>query len=281
MSNDLTIEHYMRQIHDLVAKYNAVSEDEELDEAAEAAAVELLVEAREVVREALTQGFQNEEIIELHVDLVISLSWHFLRTALAMEEYTQSFIEPEEFVQRWNEPENLIRPDEAQLQQYEVGEEAKQFLLRAGLPASAAPFTSFLGEGQLGRLWEVWGLDEEETAYAKDDFFNYLLIGSDGSGNPFCLDQENNDIVVILDHDYGFQAVTFVNSSVAQLAECLLVYRHLMEQNTQGNDEDSFPEALSSNDLLAWVEKEFLRIDSRAMSRECFWRNELDALRQE
>lgn len=276
MSNDRTIEYYMRQIHELVAKYNAVSENVESDETAEASAVELLVEARDVVREALTAGFRNEELIELHVDLVISLSWHFLRNALAAEEYTQSFMEPEEFVQRWGELEHLRRADKAQMLQYEVGEEATQFLVEAGLPGSAAPMVNFLGEGQIGRLWEVWGLDEEETAYAKEDFSTYLIIGNDSNGNPFCIDQENSDIVVLLDHDYGFQAVTFVNSSVQQLAECLLVYRALWEQVRQYEDEgDTLPD-----DILAWAEKEFLRVDSRAMSRECFWRNELEVLRQ-
>lgn len=281
MAEERTIEYYMRKIHDLMVQYNALGESGETDGKTEHDAVQLLLQAREILQEALSLGHRNEELLELHVNLVINLSWYFFQQTLSVEEYTQSFIEPEEFVQRWSaeDSEGLLQLDEDQAQEYGISEETMRFLVEAGLPAEAAPGIAFLGEGQAGRLWEVWGLDEEETKYAQEEFSSYLLIGSDGGGSPVCIDTENNDIVVMLDHNYGFQAITFVNSSVQQLAESLLVYRALVDEAREHTGGEA---ALTGNvpaDLLAQAEAEFLRIDSRALGRECFWRTGLDALK--
>lgn len=277
MDSQQNTEQYLQRIHELIASYN------EHEQAAEQESIALLTQARTLIREALSHDQNNEELIDLHVELVIVLSQYFLAKALDEESYTQSLIEPEEFVKRWggDDEEEFVSFDAATTEEWNIGEDSARFLAEAGLPASAAPFLSF---GETGRLWDVWNFGED-TEYARELFSQYIALGTDGSGNPLCIDEENNGIVVALDHDFGFQAVTFVNSSVQQLAECLLVYRVALEEAQRLGTEEAVAgtevESESGEAIAEWVEQEFMRIDSRAMSKECFWRIEVEALRSE
>ncbi|MFO0938336.1 MAG: SUKH-4 family immunity protein [Gemmataceae bacterium] len=85
------------------------------------------------------------------------------------------------------------------------------------LPDSAAPCLSFTEKTlpicQVYRL--SWSAEDQERLAP------YLIIGSDGAGNPICTEKGK---VVLLDHEDHFTTKQFVNSSVHQLAECLLAF---------------------------------------------------------
>lgn len=49
------------------------------------------------------------------------------------------------------------------------------------------------------------------------------MIGSDGAGNPICVNAETNEIW-LLDHEDHFRTRQFVNSSLSCLSESLLAY---------------------------------------------------------
>src|SRR5690349_19016276 len=77
-----------------------------------------------------------------------------------------------------------------------LSEPARQFLAKAGLPRGCAPCLCFeeVGKG-LPKLWEVFApgqWDEKE----KTSLQHYLLLGSDGSGNPICVDTRDQRIVL-------------------------------------------------------------------------------------
>jgi hypothetical protein len=91
------------------------------------------------------------------------------------------------------------------------------------LPADAAPFLSFKQAAAPAPLWEVWGSPADWSAADRERLAPYRMIGSDGSGNPMCFEHETG-AVVLLDHENEFRSRQFVNSSVGQLAECLLAY---------------------------------------------------------
>jgi len=57
----------------------------------------------------------------------------------------------------------------------------------------------------------------------RDRVAPYRTIGSDGAGNPLCVEHLTG-AVVMLDHEDRFRTRQFINSSVRQLAECLLAY---------------------------------------------------------
>jgi len=75
------------------------------------------------------------------------------------------------------------------------------------------------------------------------------MIGSDGSGNPICVEQTSG-VVVLLDHEDWFRTRQFVNSSVRQLGECLLVYMGEQQQ-------DRFRSAVWGMDATALAEGSF------------------------
>jgi hypothetical protein len=91
------------------------------------------------------------------------------------------------------------------------------------LPDSAAPCVSFKEAGRHLPLWEVFGSPHEWSSEDRERLGPYVMIGSDGAGNPICVEQGTGH-VILLDHENNFVTRQFVNSSVRQLAECLLAY---------------------------------------------------------
>jgi hypothetical protein len=151
-------------------------------------------------------------------------------------------LSPRQFVLRWQEEVVATNADSddqlVDLPSHRaadlplIPETARRFLVEAGLPQSCAPCLTFgdLTHG-LQYLWDVFSpgqwRPEEMQGLA-----HYGLIGSDGAGNPICID-ERDGRVILIDHELLFdpkseeRRVTFVNSSIAQLAESLLLVNTL------------------------------------------------------
>ena len=72
-------------------------------------------------------------------------------------------------------------------------------------------------------IWEMFGSSADWSPADRDRLAPYLMIGSDGAGNPICLEQVTGQ-VILLDHEDRFRTVQFVNSGIHQLAECLLAF---------------------------------------------------------
>lgn len=91
------------------------------------------------------------------------------------------------------------------------------------LPSEAAPCLTFDDAESMPALWDVFGPTDAWLAEDKKRLANYRMIGSDGAGNPICVDSASGEIR-LLDHEGHFRTTQFVNSGIAQLAECLLSY---------------------------------------------------------
>jgi len=189
-------------------------------------------------------------------------------------------IEPSTFAARWQHlpqpsdwPEGLAGPgdllalvkaDEQAVQDKILSSEAKHFLVAGGLPKSAAPFLSFedVAKG-LPRIWQVYGTATPQ--FWKDEDRQRLqwfcIIGSDGAGNPICLDEQDKGRVVLLDHEDNFRTITFMNSGVPELAECLLAFRDTPNQ--------------------AQLIQELQRIDPACTRAGCFWQIEASNIEED
>jgi len=118
-----------------------------------------------------------------------------------------------------------IRPEAAATTN--LPKETISFLVEAGLPRSCAPFVGFeeLASG-LRRIWEVYSPGQWKDT-TKEILAPFVVIGMDGSGSPICL-TEPDGRVVIPDHELFNHPkrcrrdAVFMNTSVPQLAECLL-----------------------------------------------------------
>jgi SUKH-4 immunity protein len=154
-------------------------------------------------------------------------------------------LTPAQFVARWqaevvandslpNEARLIVAPRERLALQ--LPERARNFLTEAGLPKSCAPCLTFddLAHG-LRRIWEVYSPRPEWTAEQREGLESYGMIGCDGNGSPICVDEWDGRVVVVdhellFDRRYKDRRVMFMNSSVAQLAESLLIVHTLAKQ---------------------------------------------------
>lgn len=180
-------------------------------------------------------------------------------------------ITPEEFIKRWGSKEVLLKYSMRSLSDVSMSDADKRFLIEAGLPDSAAPFLSFESpeRGPLPTVMEIWHQD--------DRFRRYRIIGFNGSGDPLALDDGAEGEVVYLNHDNYFQRV-FVNSSVRQLAECLLLYREMVDDAITTNGKDALLERRIPSKGRLRLEQDLRRTDRKAMEAHCMWWDELQAL---
>jgi hypothetical protein len=152
-------------------------------------------------------------------------------------------MEPEQFVARWKrevydlEPE-FIRDDLRLLTcpadsplLATLPTASARFLVAAGLPSSCAPFLGFseIGRG-LKTLVEVWRLDGV-VGIDTEELRRYIVLGSDGAGNPLCLDSKDHGKIFMVDHDDAFRSRSLMASSVPQLAEALLLIHTLPHED--------------------------------------------------
>ncbi len=180
------------------------------------------------------------------------------------------------FRERWCDKDNLeslvVFPPSA-LADVTIPDESKTFLTTGGLPKSAAPFLDFRvpDHGALRTIAELWQLAPE--------YNRYRVVGSNGSGDPLCIDESCGGQIIYLNHDDNFHRV-LINSSVPQLAESLLVFRHLIRETQRQNGEDAYLDGDVPGDLQQWLRNEIIRIDPTAAHGDCFWSQELENIRE-
>jgi hypothetical protein len=185
-------------------------------------------------------------------------------------------MQASEFIQRWtNLPDgygsDLIRlPSDTVAP---VSASTLNFLIEAGLPESAVPSLRLDGISEgLKPIYEVYGRPQDWSDDEKQRLSPYLLLGDDEGGNPICIDLPNNERVVWVDHEDYFHASRFINSSVSQLAECVLVFAEfiLKYQQEFGEDADVFDGEVPIS-MIEDLTQQMQRIDPPAIENGAFW----------
>ena len=170
-------------------------------------------------------------------------------------------MKAQDFAIRWITEDNNLQPfDSERIDSLKISDQSKEFL-KIGLPSDAAPFLSFSNsdDANLQPVNEVWDLPVE--------FENYKIIGSNGYGDPICIN-ENDHSVVYLNHDDEFGYV-YMNSSVEQLAHFLLIIRNFIDKVNSCRQAE-----LTS--ILKETLSEMIEIDKTAMA-EGSWEDELQS----
>ncbi len=202
-----------------------------------------------------------------------------------MSSPSRPLITPARFIECWNSaadadpllpvfPENI-----PSMETRRMPAESVQFMIEAGLPSDAAPFL-ILHYTQYGLipLWKVFGREEDWNSERQAPLRRYGMLGVDGGGNPICVDEERNSCIMLLDYyTYDFQPDSFINSSIPQFAEFLLLYRTawdrtLATENQEGRS-DSDPATVRR--VRIWLENEFKEIDPDAMAEGTMWYHEI------
>ena len=171
---------------------------------------------------------------------------------------------PNEFKVAWesDEPSTLVRFPEEAVRGLPLSSEGKCFLSDIGLPAEASPFLGFGSSGELRipPVADVW----------KCGHPRYRIIGSNGYGDPVCVDTQGEGRVVYLLHDDDM-AVRFMNSSVPQLAYSLLAFRTVVAQTQAINGEDAFLEGKIPPEVVDQFITAMESIDPEAIKADHFW----------
>ena len=174
---------------------------------------------------------------------------------------------PEQFSRSWGV--GLIRTEPVALAGVNIPDNAKRFLMEAGLPSEADYDISFdRPEDELPTLPEAFpnGYDFP-AAYQQ-----FRPIGVDGA-TLLCL-QEETGYIYSIDIDGQGIPIRFVNSGVTELAECLLVNR-VVPQDAEGNGKDLEHREdadESTHGLVGTLAQKMHEIDPSAMNNaENYW----------
>ena len=136
-------------------------------------------------------------------------------------------------------------------------------LTQTGLPATAEPGMTF--NDTIVRLAEVETVEVSDEDEAKDFFNAYWLIGRTEDDDVICLDERVDGAVVVLDRDWGFMSMRYMNASVGHLLATLEAWRRLE----------------ATEDLNAGLElfsEEVEKFDPGALGSGSFWADMLDEL---
>jgi hypothetical protein len=117
----------------------------------------------------------------------------------------------------------LVKAPQSLLSNTLFPSDAAQFLVEAGLPGGCAPFLTFEAIAQ-GPIPLTQLLDDDEfISTGVSRLESFFVLGSDNYGDSLCLDASRGGEIVCLNHEDRFQTSQFVASSVATLAEALLL----------------------------------------------------------
>lgn len=125
------------------------------------------------------------------------------------------------------------------------------------LPVSAAPCLGFDAAYKPQKLLSLVIDPKDISESDKCNLESFTVFGSDGAGNPICID-EVSGIIYLYDHERGFREKQLMNTTLTQLAECMLAY-------------------MGENDRVR-LENAIKQIDAAALSVGSFWSNELSQL---
>jgi hypothetical protein len=107
----------------------------------------------------------------------------------------------ERFSERWAQRERECGFDEIASGMVAFGADT--------LPLSAAPCLDFHAAQTPKPVFEVFGAISDWSEEDQSRLKRFVVIGSDGAGNPICLDKPTGK-VILLDHEDKFRSVQFV-----------------------------------------------------------------------
>lgn len=169
-------------------------------------------------------------------------------------------ITQEEFLRRWDSTISpMVRFKKEILDSLNISAEAKLFLFHVGLPASLAPFLSFIDP-----------LDSDEA----DIPTGFLHIGYTGGGDYICIHKRDGRVVII-DHE-NIDRSMLMNTSILQTVEFFVEYKEFVDDVKRINGKRAIVERNAPVESIKSLVEQFTKIDSCAVEKNCFWREIID-----
>lgn len=174
----------------------------------------------------------------------------------------------------WNlhEMERWAEFSQVELNKSPLKERTKLFL-KNGFPEDAAPFLNFGWKSYKDKFFNVYSYYSLYDVELEEDTKHYWILGSDGGGNPICFDVLNNDRLVLLDHEIGFEIMYQINSSIMEFAECLLAYRKFVKQVQKKFGQSAYIKSNYTIEFVEQLKNNFSKINSHLFDENYFWKS--------
>lgn len=178
----------------------------------------------------------------------------------------------QEITKYWqNSSEPLYRYLPSSIDETSVNNETFTFLTTCGLPSDAAPCLNF-SDIKANQLWTPGKVFEIEL----DELENYLVFGSNGAGDPLCIDTNQDGEIVYLNHDNDFEAI-FINKSILKFAACLTKYRDFI-LSIIGDTTNDYARRKFSDEEFETLKSDLIEIDKSCVEEKSFWIEEVNNL---
>ncbi len=164
--------------------------------------------------------------------------------------------------------------DFAEIDKSPLKEETKLFM-KSGFPEGAAPFLGFGWRSYDDKFYNVRDLYAKYGYDLEIETKDYWVLGSDGGGNPICIDVANDDRILLLDHEIEFDIIEQLNSNIMELASCLLEYKKFIKKVHKEVGHDPYTESQATIDLLNELRNTFLNINPRLFDSQ-FWSSSVE-----
>jgi hypothetical protein len=235
--------------------------------------MEALLQARSMAAEAVEQHPTDGALIDLLYTAHMSVtSARYLHAVLAAGDPIES-PSTADLVRMWGGAP-LISVEKGAVQDLLAPTSTIDTLTKAGLPSEAEPYLTFTTPQ---RLSAAEGIEAGEDDYATY-FDAYWKIGATENDDVVCIDERADGVIVVLDRDWGFFAMQYVNASVAHLLLTMQAYADMLETVDPQTLADNFPNITVSDAARANFISAIEAIDPGAMADGSFWREEIEML---
>ncbi len=183
---------------------------------------------------------------------------------------------PLEFKNKWTTDTDTLFPLSIdRLQNLNLRQTTIDFLNEAGLPDNVAPYLSLVKD--TSDLFDGINKLTKQYDFLEKEYEKFVVIGADGSGNPLAIDTAEGDKIVWLDHEDMFSS-RYVNRSISELAETLLIYRDFISEILRDNGEDAYLDSNFTDTQFEALKQKINLVDSQALIEDGFWKDELEML---
>lgn len=172
----------------------------------------------------------------------------------------------------WEQNNEILQVvDLRHVEKIDIDQYTLTFLTSWGLPSSTAPFLSFreLTKGEILSVNIFFNLDWPELD-------SFLVIGTNGSGDPICIDKSVSEEIVYLNHDNDFERF-YINKDIYKFANSLIRYHQFISLLID-NSNPTYERKKFTDESFEEFKSDFLTIDDTSLDVNSFWSSELDAL---
>ena len=192
-------------------------------------------------------------------------------------------MSPEQFKKAWKPDDEFFRWTEFshdELTKTNLSEDTKSFL-KQGFPEDAAPYLSFGLRSFDGTFHSMGSFEPYSWHELGLSANSHWIFGSDGAGNPICIDASNADQVILLDHESRFSFMDRLNANVEELAASLLAYKQFIDRVNEKYGEDGFFDIKYSKQDVDLLFNDFEEINKNIFEESSFWKQEIDMLKEQ